>query len=512
MPESQAPFCDNRASPQSATFQAPGAGVRPDDRYGLYRQVAEQLPRGAVFVVDAELRYQLAAGASLDDAGFVPSDFEGRLLSEAIPKEDYPRYESDYRQLLGGGRFTREHEVNGLDFISHGVPLTDGAGRIHAAIVVSYDITERKCAERRLALLDGLADAIRQARAPADIETAAARVLEQYFGRVACVFMARADGSVRDAYAGLTEEVLHALETRVEPRVVYPDGGGTILACPFHTDGALAGVTVVSSALPQPWTEIDQGFVRAVSDRAWADMERLRLVAALREADRQKDRYLAVLAHELRNPLATMHNGLSLLKATGPAAAQERVLDLMERQAGHMGRLIEDVLDASYICHGHMSLRLERLSLPELVGAAVEAAQPAAQERRQRLVLDADAGPMAVEADPTRLAQAVANLISNAIKYSPHPGTVRIAVRREGGAVAVSVMDEGIGMSADTRQRLFELFVRGRDPAVASSGATGLGIGLWVAHRLVESHGGSICAASEGVGKGSRFTITLPLA
>ncbi|VXB73330.1 ATP-binding protein [Massilia sp. 9I] len=482
-----------------------------DSGIAFYRRVAECLPGGVVFVVDPDLRYQLAAGASLDAAGFTPSDFEGRLLKDAVPEEDYPHYERDYLTILQGGEFTREHEVNGLSFVTHGVPLTDKAGEILGALVVSYDISDRKSEERRLLLFKALGVAIREAATAADIETSTIRLLRQYFGDVECALLEVDEDRLQNIPPWLDEDCLEQLLAEPAPQAVYPAAGRAVLGCSFTSDGRVVGITAVCSDVPRPWSTADREFLREVSERAWVHMERLRLVAALREADRQKDRFLAVLAHELRNPLAVVRNGLDLLKIAGPAVPQDRVVQLMEQQFTHMGRLIEDVLDVSYICHGRMSLHLERVSLWQVVESAVEAARPAASAKHQLLSCSEDCDELAVEADPDRLTQAIANIITNAIKYSPARTDIRVDVRREGDRALVAVSDDGIGMSVETRQRLFDLFARGDDAELARAGAGGLGVGMWVTRQLVEAHGGTIHASSQGVGQGSTFTIALPL-
>jgi len=504
-----------------------------DGGLALYRAIADQLPQGAVFVVDTALRYVLAAGASLRDAGFTPDDFEGRLLHEALPAAELERYESDYRSILGGAPMLREHRVNGRDYVSHGTPLRGTDGSIQAALVVSYDISERKRTEDRLRLLDALAHAAcTETRAPA-LEACAAALLGAHFQDVRCLFACAGEGAAHPLVDGaplaaLGPDALASLNAG-QPVCIADAGDGAwpglpasvraLLAVPHLVDGRLADVTLLASAQPRAWRSDEVDLLRDCAGRVWSDAQRLRLMEALREADRQKNRFLAVLAHELRNPLSVARNGVALLKQAQGRVPPERIVGLVEQQFGHMGRLIEDVLDASYISYGQLALRCQRLALAGALAAAVDAARTLADAKGLALTLTMpqaapDGGPY-VHADPTRLAQAIGNVIANAIKYTPAPGAVRVELEYAGERAIVRTLDTGIGMSAATTSRLFELFARGEDGAGHGTGYAGpvggLGVGMWVTRQLVEAHGGAITAASDGPGAGSVFTIALPL-
>lgn len=495
------------------------------DSLDLYRAIADQLPHGAIFVVDTELRYVLAAGASLRAAGFAPSHFEGRLLSEVLPESVLDTYERDYRAMLAGASITSEHSVNGLDFISHGAPLADAAGIVRAALVVSYDVSARKREERRLQLFDALAGAMRSESAPEALEARAAALLEQYFGEVRCVFVTVSAVPERLLAEACPSAVLDegALAALSAGEAVHDDGAWTaadparpaapraFLACAQCAGGPAARAALLLSATPRAWTAADIALVRECADRVGSHVERLRLVAALQEADRQKDRFLAVLAHELRNPLSVARNGLALLRRGSHQAPSDHLAQLVEQQFGHMGRLIDDLLDTSQLCRGQLSLRRERLSVRALVEAAADAARGMAASKGLALEVGLPDGALQVDADPTRLAQALGNVIANAIKYTPAPGTVGIEAGEDAGWIRLRIADTGLGMSPATLERLFDLFVRGSDIEAASA-VGGLGVGLWVTRQLVEAHGGAIEAASDGPGQGSVFLIRLPLA
>ena len=236
---------------------------------------------------------------------------------------------------------------------------------------------------------------------------------------------------------------------------------------------------------------------------------RKRAEEAMKEADRRKDEFLAMLAHELRNPVATINYALRLLRPGDNADADaEAALDIAGRQVNHMSRLIDDLLDVSRITRGLVALRRETVDAAAAVGRVAKAAAPQAESHGLRLTVSPATAPLWVDADPTRLEQVFANLINNAIKYTPEGGRVEVAVEPDGGEVVVRVRDDGVGIAADMLPRVFDLFAQA-DRTLARSGG-GLGIGLTVVRRLVEMHGGRITASSDGEGRGSEFVVRLP--
>jgi PAS domain S-box-containing protein len=231
---------------------------------------------------------------------------------------------------------------------------------------------------------------------------------------------------------------------------------------------------------------------------------------SLREADRRKDEFLAMLAHELRNPLAPIRNALHVMKMAGtnsPAAEQSR--QMMERQVRHLIRLVDDLLDVSRIMRGRIELRKEPVELAAILAHAVETAQPILDSRQQELVRSVPTESVWLDADPTRLAQVVGNLLHNAAKFSQKAGRVWLTSERRGEEAVVRVRDEGAGIPAALLPHLFELFVQGSSSLERSQG--GLGIGLTVVRKLVELHGGKVTAHSDGPGNGSEFIVHLPI-
>ena len=238
--------------------------------------------------------------------------------------------------------------------------------------------------------------------------------------------------------------------------------------------------------------------------------ERKRAERALEEASRQKDDFLAMLAHELRNPLAPVRNGLQLLRMVDPASAPaEQARAIMERQVDHLVRLVDDLMDVSRIARGKVEVRREPVELASVVLSAVETSRPAIEAGRHNFTLNLPAEPIIVDADFVRLAQVIANLLNNAAKYTDPGGQVRLVAERAGDEALVRVSDNGIGIAAETMPNLFRMFAQAEDALARSHG--GLGIGLALAKSLVELHGGRLEARSAGRGQGAEFIIRLPL-
>ncbi|HYE41331.1 MAG TPA: CHASE domain-containing protein, partial [Ramlibacter sp.] len=246
--------------------------------------------------------------------------------------------------------------------------------------------------------------------------------------------------------------------------------------------------------------------LRASEEKARERAERLQqLYAELREGERRKDEFLAVLAHELRNPLAPIRTSLEVLRRVPDGPRAERARDIAERQVRQLVRLIDDLLDVSRISRGKIVLQRERVALAGVIDAAVETSQPLIETRGHRVHVGHVDPALVLEIDPARLAQVFTNLLNNAAHYTPPGGEITIAVASGPREVRVSVRDNGIGIAPQKLREVFELFHQ-----VGSAAGGGLGIGLSLASRLVELHGGHIEAHSDGLGQGSEFTVVLP--
>ena len=244
--------------------------------------------------------------------------------------------------------------------------------------------------------------------------------------------------------------------------------------------------------------------------RRHAEAELRKKMEQLADADRRKDEFLAMLGHELRNPLAPVTTALQLMRMHSDEPLRvARARETIERQVEHMTRLIDDLLDVSRITRGKIELRHETVVLSSLVARAVEAARPVIDERGHRLTLDLPDEPVTLNGDPARLEQVLANLLNNAAKYTDVGGRVWVRAVVEAGQVVISVKDNGAGLTPAMRDHVFDLFVQG--PEVRAYARGGLGIGLTLVRRLVEMHGGTVEVRSDGPGQGSEFIVRLPV-
>ncbi len=238
--------------------------------------------------------------------------------------------------------------------------------------------------------------------------------------------------------------------------------------------------------------------------------DRKQMEQALHEADRRKDHFLAMLGHELRNPLAPISNGLNVLRRSGAQAEAAPILEMLERQVKHIVRLVDDLLEVSRITLGKIELKQERLDLADVLRNAVEISRPLIEAAGHRLDLSLPAEPLNVYGDSVRLTQVFSNLLNNAAKYTNNGGQIWLSAKQQGALAVVSVRDTGAGIPAAMLHKVFELFTQ-LHPFENDRPQTGLGIGLTMAHLLVQMHGGQIEAHSDGTDKGSEFVVYLPL-
>jgi len=282
-------------------------------------------------------------------------------------------------------------------------------------------------------------------------------------------------------------------------------------------DGTVIDVGLWVAALPAPDGVRVLGIVNDVTERQRLVAERGQLAEELRlrveelaAADRRKDEFLAMLAHELRNPLAAISNAGHVLdrRSSGDPRSHE-LLAVIGRQIRHLSRLVDDLLDVSRFSRGKIELRREPIELRRALEGAVETARPLAEQRRHELAVTLPDEPLWLEADLTRIEQIFANLLHNAAKFTEPGGHVSLGAERRGSEVVVTVRDDGAGISPTLLPHVFDLFVQEERSLARSQG--GLGIGLTLVHNLVERHGGTIEAASDGPGRGSAFTVRLPV-
>jgi signal transduction histidine kinase len=306
-------------------------------------------------------------------------------------------------------------------------------------------------------------------------------------------------------------EVAGAEGRDVRLSIPHPVGPGVLpLAVAPLGPGGEVGVVAVGAERPGFPGDIDRALLRAGANQAAISVRNAQYVAQLREAARHKDEFLAMLGHELRSPLASILSAAELVRmdAEGSGSAAP-VAEIVERQALHMARLIEDLLDAARMTHGKVSLRKELVELATVVASAVEMVRPLVDQRGHDLAIELPSSPVRLEADAARLQQILGNLLGNAVKYSEPGGTIRLSAERRGTDLVIRINDKGIGIARDLLPRIFEPFVQAERASAGPQG--GLGIGLALVRTLVELHGGRVNATSDGAGMGSEFTVWLPL-
>jgi signal transduction histidine kinase/DNA-binding response OmpR family regulator len=313
-----------------------------------------------------------------------------------------------------------------------------------------------------------------------------------------------------------------ALEAPADARArpaTFVDGALQMLPL-VHADRVLGGLWIDGEITPLCAALLDEVAARAAIAFATASLygalqveiaERRQAEARLEEASRRKDEFLAMLAHELRNPLAPIVNALHVVGVEMGARgdAMSRAHATMDRQVRHLIRLVDDLLDVSRITQGKIELRREDTTMQSVIEHALQIARPALLEREHTLVVEVPDEPLPVFIDVTRMTQVVANLVNNAAKYTNPKGQITVNVERDEEEVVVRVRDTGIGIRSEMLPRVFELFVQAEHASDRAAG--GLGIGLTLVKRLVQMHGGEVLARSEGVGRGSEFIVTIPM-
>jgi PAS domain S-box-containing protein len=314
-------------------------------------------------------------------------------------------------------------------------------------------------------------------------------------------------GVERDQYIGRHIAEFHADQDVIADILRRLAAGERLRDFPARlrcADGSTKDVLIDSSVLWEDGRFIHtRCFTRDVTDR-------MRAVDALKDADRRKDEFLATLAHELRNPLAPIVNSLEILRlADGDPGLIAKAHGAMDRQVRHLVRLVDDLLDISRITSNRLELRRERVDLGSVLQHAIEGSRAQLDEAGHQLQVSLPPEPVSLDADPTRLSQVFSNLLTNAARYTEPGGSIRLFVTLEPETAVITVQDTGIGIPAEKLPRVFDMFTQ-VNPAFQAS-RSGLGIGLSLVKRLVELHGGSVTAASEGAGRGSRFIVRLPV-
>ncbi len=472
----------------------------------------------------SDVVYRMSADWSemqpLDGRGLVPSNAEPLCgwLQLNLPSFEHPRVlEAIDRAISTKQTFELEHQVKRSDgtlgwTFSRAVPILDAAGAIVEWFGTARDVTTQKYAQedlsrvtaeserrRRLyeAVLSGTPDFVYVFSLDHRV-VYANDALVQMWGR-------EAEGAIGKTFLELGYEAWHAEMHCREIDQVRTTKAPIRGEVPFNgTHGRrIYDYIFVPVIGADGEVEAVAGTTRDVTDRKAMEDE-------LREADRKKDDFIALLAHELRNPLVPIRNGLQVIRlARGDASAADRARAMMDRQLAHMVRLIDDLLDVSRISRNKMELRRSRVSLADVVGIAIETVRPVIDSENHEMILSLPDAPLYLDADLTRLAQVFSNLLTNSAKYTERGGRIWLTAEQRFHNVIVTVRDTGIGIPADDLDKIFAMFSQVNRSIERSTG--GLGIGLALVKGLVEMHGGTVSAASDGLGCGSTFTVCLPL-
>lgn len=491
--------------------------------------------------------------------GYTAEEAVGQFITILIPPDRIHEERMILDRLSRGERIehyetVRRSKQGRLIDISVTIsPIRDRAGRIIGASKIARDISARTHAEQTTKFLSVASAALAELTDYESTLQNVANLAVPAFADWSSVDLLEADGSVRRLAVTHADpekvRLARELHRRYLPRLSDPIGVGGVLhsgearwvpaipdemlvqtakdeehlrsirglglrsyiCVPLKSRGRLLGA--LSFATAESGRSFDIDDLHATEDlahRAVIAIENARLLAALRETDRRKDEFLAMLAHELRNPLSPIRNALEILRAEGPPVPELAwARDIIDRQVTLMTRLVDDLLDVSRITRGRIELRKQQIELATVVNNAVEDSRPVIDERGHQLTLEIPLAPVFLNVDPTRISQVLSNLLNNAAKYMDPGGRIWLTVARDGNQVTVRVKDAGIGIPADMLPKIFDMFTQVDSSLERTQG--GLGIGLTLVQRLVEMHGGTVEARSDGPRQGSEFILRLPV-
>ncbi len=440
--------------------------------------------------------------AELDMLGYTAAEFVGRRL------QDFETSSGVIDGILDSLRQrdvvrNRPAQLRCRDGSTRDVLISSSgrwdAGHFVHSRCVTLDVTERREADAIRGLLAAVVDSTEDAVISKSLDG----VILSWNDGAAGLFGFTAAEVVGQSIDRLVPESLRAAERDLLARVQKGERVEPFETVRLARDGTPIDVSLALSPIRD-----DVGRIIGASSIARDIRPRKELEASLRESDRRKDEFLAVLAHELRNPLAPIRNAVAVLRLALPDDPRlQRAGDIIERQVRQMTRLLDDLLDVSRITHGKLDLERETVTLQSVLDLALETSGPLLETAGHTLSVDLPPDDVYIEADPVRMAQVFSNLLSNAAKYSD-PGTpVRLVARRDGGEIVVSLTDHGIGIAPDTVSSLFEMFSQVKDARSRAQG--GVGIGLALVKGLVEMHKGRVSVHSAGLGHGSTFEVRL---
>ncbi|MEO8707140.1 MAG: PAS domain S-box protein [Kofleriaceae bacterium] len=498
----------------------------PDPRRGvnreMFRLLVESVKDYAIFMLDTSGHVATWNIGAQRIKGFSADEIVGKHFSTFYPADDVAAGKCE-RELEGAARDGRFEDVgwrvrrDGTRFWANVVisAMRDDTGTLVGFSKVTRDLTERKVAEE-----EQLARLSAEERFRLLVESVHdyALYMLDHEGNVATwnIGAQRITGYSADEILGnhmsvfYVDSDVHAGRCENELDHAIREGRCFEEGWRVRKDGTQFWASITLTTI-RDRTGMLVGFAnvtRDLTDRKRAQDEQTARLAA-EQANRAKDEFLAMLGHELRNPLAPILTALQLMKLRGDDKSSKEQ-QIIERQVMHMIHLVDDLLDIARITRGKIELRRQRLDIRGILAKAVEVASPMMEQRHQHFESATPSHPVIAEVDDARLTQVFANLVTNASKYTPKGGHVFVSVRVGSGKLCVDVRDDGIGIDGELLPRVFDLFVQGRQTAARPAG--GLGLGLTLVRTLVELHHGTVAARSDGLGKGSTFTVTLPLA
>jgi PAS domain S-box-containing protein len=485
---------------------------KPDP--ALFQLMAEQVRDYAVFLLDPEGRVMSwNAGARLIK-GYSADEIIGRHFSAFYPEEALRRKwpEHELQVATREGRFEDESyrvRKDGSRFWANVIitALRDHNGKLIAFSKITRDLTDRRQQEEALRqseerfrlLIEGVTDYAIYMLDPEGMITSWNAGAERIKG------YRREEILGRHFSNFFTEEDLAAGKPWTELVAARTTGRDEGEGWRVRKNGERFWARVVITALKDPDGRL-RGFAKVTQD-----LSQLRRTQELEEAARRVNEFIAMLAHEIRNPLAPIRNAVQLMEQLPPGDPRHLALrQTIDRQSAHLSRIADDMIDISRVTRGALSIEKKCVNLSDVLARSLEAAAPLIDASKHKLFVDLPPKALNVDGDMDRLTQVFTNLLNNAARYTPFGGSISVTGRNDKGAVCVRVRDTGRGIEAECIKDIFNMFVRGRAPL--DRVGEGLGVGLALARNIVELHGGSIEAKSEGAGKGSEFIVTLPAA
>lgn len=516
--------------------------------------VLEAIPSAVVLIDAPTRRFSYLNRRAMEIYGIDSMSFDldahfekvGALRSDGMP---FPADEMPVHRSLRTGKEIRNDEMvieradgSRIPVLVSSAPLFDDAGDISKAIVVLEDIADRKRREARLAFLDEITDLSGRLSSAEGLMQAVGEKLGAHLGvktmNLCEVDEAGSTVTIRHSWghpgvpdlcrtyriaaylsegfqrASRSGETLVVRDTHTDPRAGTRPyaalGIRSFVTVPFQAMGQWKVLLSFTDEQPRDWRPDEVELLQEVSNRLFPRIERARAEEALRESDRRKDEYLAMLGHELRNPLGAIRNATTLLRlAEMQSPDLRRVIGVLDRQSSHMARIIDGLLDVSRIARGKIHLELAPLDLREVVRNVLDARTAHEETHGLELVVDLPSEPLRIVGDEARLAQILDNLVGNATKFTSPPGTITVSLAREGHRALLRVRDTGAGIPPQALGRIFEPFHQEAQDSARTAG--GLGLGLALAKALVDLHHGTLEAHSAGPGTGAVFEMRLPL-